>query len=406
MSEQKYTHFRCSTCKSAVYPIHEIAPIKDIPMIDFHKKFGCEIQYLTYDEYAEYRKSVTQNSNSNTNSNTNSDANRKKPRFSMKRFLHACMIINRMGFDVVRDDFPELSDVNFRQYILRATQAGKIETVIGGLTPSYRIVGEATGKQYGVVTLKRMGVGLELEKTLRDTNIAYPKIHDIRLKTPTEGLHEYLSKIYPVNKTNGRIKLPVFNPRPFTFLTVSVYPKTIEIIIECSRMPIIYDVYGAQDFILMLSEIRERLLFKTKYNREIKIDSVLEWIVTQYHFNKDEESKQYSGEHFEVRVKDMSVGTIRFYSKLFPDGVTRTRLENIRNPNASVLDEVGKMIMTGNYVRNTSGIKLTSDEARKVLDIIPNSSNANNDTKTNKPSVIVINGSSVFNPMQDRLYSF
>ena len=64
--------------------------------------------------------------------------------------------------------------------------------------------------------------------------------------------------------------------------------------------------------------------------------------------------------------------------------------------------------MTGNYVNNTSGIKLTHEEARKVLDIIPNSPDVgDNDIQdVNKPSVIVVNGSSVFNPMLDRLYSF
>jgi len=400
-SDSKFTRFRCITCELDPYPIHEMVPVKDIPVIDFHKNAGCELEYFTDETYKEYKKLVTQDSNTSNN-------NRHTKKYSMKLFIHKARIKNRMGFDFNRDDFPEITEGNFRQYILRATRQGLIEKVKNSLVPSYRVIGESTGRSYDVVTLKGMGVGLEFEKILRDTCISYPKIHDIRLKTSTEGLHEYLRRLYPVNKKNGGIKIPTFNPRPFTFLIVSVYPKTIEITIECSRMPIIYDTVGAEDFVLVLSEVRERLLSMTKYNREILIPSVLEWIVTQYHFNKDDHSKQYSGERFEVKVKEMSAGMIRFYSKSFSNGVTRPRLEQIRSPNTKILDEITKMIKTDNFVHNTAGIKLTHDEAHQILDIIPESSLVPDDINQipKQPIMIMMSGTSFFNPIQDGVFSF
>lgn len=383
MNQDKIKYFRCVTCESPVYFINEEAPNKGIPIIEFHK--DCKIEQYTGRQYTEYTESVTPKSHT---------------RYSMKRFLRKARIINRMGFDFNRVDYPELSANNYRQYARRAIKNGLIEKTDDMMVPSYRVIGEKTGKNYAKVTREGMGVGLEFEMILRDTCLAYPKIHDIRIKTNIEGLYEILAEKYRKEKGNGRISLESIAIRPYVFATISVYPKTLEISIGCSRDAIVYDTKGAQELLLMLSEIRTSVLGIARSNQEIMIPSILEWIITQYHFNKDGNSKQYSGQQFEVKVKEMSAGLTRFYSKLFPDGITRTRLEQIRSPQTRIFDEIVMMIKTDNYVNNTHGISLTNEEASKILDIIPkNHSN-------NSQNIMILLCGRNYNPFQESLFSF
>jgi len=396
----KYEYFRCITCETRHYRIHELAPIKETPIIGFHKDAGCELEYFTDATHKAYLQSIT------PDSNTSSSTSIKKKR-SMKWFIHKGRIFNRMGFYFSRTDYPEISPESFRGYVHDAIKKGLIERVKNSQIPSYRVVGELSdNKERGAVTLKRMGVGLEFEKILRDACLSYPKIHDIRLKVPTTELYKYLSQSRPAGKKNGRINLGKFQLKPYTFATISAYPNTVEIIIECSRLPIIYDTSGAQELIAMLGELRGRLMFGTHYQADGEVPSVLDWIVTNYHFNKD--GRQYSGKRFEIKVKEMCAGMFRFYSKRFPDGVTRPRLEQIRSPNTKVLDEIAKMIKTDNFVRNTAGIKLTHEEARQVLDIIPESSFVPDDINqfSRQPIMIMMSGTSFFNPIQDGVFSF
>lgn len=398
--QPSYTYFRCITCETIPQRIHELAPIKGVPIIEFHKGADCKIEYFTNDTCREYSQSVT------PDGNTNRGIGGKK-KHSMMWFIHKATIINRMGFDFSRDDFPEITAESFRKKIHDARKKELIEKVSNSLVPSFRVIGEPTNKERGTVTLKRMGVGLEFEKLLQDTCISYPKIHDIRIKIPTEGLHRYLKQSCPMNKKNGRIYLGKYQLKPYTFATISVYPSMAEIIIECSRLPIVYDTNGAQELIVMLTELRDKLMFRTHFQVNDDIPSALEWIVTQYHFNKDGRSRQYSGEHFEVKVKEMCAGMFRFYDKRFPDGITRTRLEQIRSPQSNVLDVITEMIKTDHFVHGISGIKLTREEARKILDIMPNMDDSDSVfLDSSKKPVIIVNWSSFFNPMQDRLFSF
>lgn len=384
MSQDKTKYFRCVTCESPVYLIHKYAPNKEIPIIDFHK--DCKIEYYTAKQYKEYANTVTPKSHTT---------------YNITWFLRKGRIINRMGLDFDRGDYPELTASNFRQYVRRAIKKGLIEKTDNFMVPSYRLVGEKTGKNYAKVTREGMGVGLEFEKILRDTCIAYPKIHDIRIKTNIEGLYEILGEKYSKGKGNGRISLDRIALRPYIFATISVYPKTLEVSIACSRNPVIYDTKGAQEFVLMLSEI-QMMIMSEAGSDQVMIPSILEWIVTQYHFNKDGNSKQYSGQQFEVKVKAMNAGLIRFYSKLFPDGITRTRLEQIRSPHTVILDEIRQMIKTDNFINNKQGITLTSEEASDILDIIPE---ARSDKPQNINLTVTLNGRN-YNPFQESLFSF
>lgn len=391
-SDQKLTHFRCVSCESEVYSIHKQVPHNEKPILDFHKEQNCKIEYYTKESRIEYLKSETPSSNTD---------HLIKSRYSMDWFIHKCTVICKMGFEFSRHDFPQLSKANYRTYVCRATKKGLIQKTLNGLVPSFWVVGLPYDKERGTVTLKGMGVGLEFEQRLRDCGLAHPAIHDIRLKIPTSEFYDNIPNSVPKDPTNGRIFLGEHKLKDYVFAKISAYPKSIEIIIECSTFPLIYDTAGAGQFISMMGEIRGILMSKS-YNLDNDIPPAISWIVTEYHFNKDGTSMQYSGESFEITVNEMSTGLIRFYSHKFPNGVTRARLEQVRTPQKSLIDVTTEMIMTDNYVNNRSGIKLTHEQACKVLDIIPKSNTVTNSIIS---PIVVVNYSPIFNPLSDRLYS-
>jgi len=116
----------------------------------------------------------------------------------------------------------------------------------------------------------------------------------------------------------------------------------VQIDIGCSVEPLVYDIRGAFQLFQFLERIRYNLLYYTNFALE-DIPDPREWIITNYHMNKDG-SREYSGKKFNVAVEDFAGGLIRCYAKNFPNGSTKVRIEQIKSPKCSVNEEINKMI--------------------------------------------------------------
>jgi len=248
--------------------------------------------------------------------------------------------INRQGQDFCYIDFPMRKGA-FRQRIFRIRD--EIVCTTGGTPCFYRFKDIPTGPEKRSVTLEGMWVGKKFEEFLRDAQIQHPQIHDIKLKFESITLHSFLkSRKWKVDPTNQRISLNEITLGKRQFAKVSIYPKTVQIDIGCSVEPLVYDIRGTFQLLQFLERIRYNLLYHTNFALE-DIPDPREWIITNYHMNKDG-SREYSGKKFNVTVENFSGGLIRCYAKNFPNGSTKIRIEQIQSPKCSVNEEINKMI--------------------------------------------------------------
>lgn len=348
------TMFRCETCNSPFHGIDETCQYDDVTVLSIHS--DCKnIRFFTEEKYKQIRfKDVTPKCHTY---------------HSEQWFLKKAGIICRIRGEFSRYDFPELRGNTFTKRVSRLRKKRKVFKTMGGISPTFRLAGEKWFRERGDVTLEGMGVGLEFEKILQDVCIQYPQIHKIKIQFDNEDLYKIFErKGREPDKRNKRINLGTYTLNEHVRSKVSVYPNVVQVDLSCTNEPIVFDTRGALELISILQKQRGYLLFQTEYEAQESLPECYDWIVKQYHFNKDSQ-KTYSGEKFEVTVSEMSSGFIRFYSKTFPDGVTRVRLEQCRSPNTAVKDEAVKMIRTDNYVHDRLGSKISQAEAFEILDI-------------------------------------
>lgn len=183
------------------------------------------------------------------------------------------------------------------------------------------------------------GSMIEILKKLRQQP---PKIHDIKLKFQS-NLHKVLVELgkQPNTRNNGiPLKIPKLdNNINFKIL---VYPQITQIDVGCTFKPFVYDITGVLKLTFILGRVYHILSFMSLDRADIP--SIEKWVVTHYHFGKDG-TETYSGQSFHRTYEEVSTGLVRFYSKKMPDGNTMPRVEQIQSPQATLDQEIDKMIM-------------------------------------------------------------
>ena len=255
-------------------------------------------------------------------------------------FLEKARKICEEGEDFDFTDFREISRGNFRQLIYR--NKDKIVRTNRSTFCSYKLKGYKTRGRGEDVTLGGMGVGSNMEEILRSLRGQPAMVHDLKIKLESD-LHSYLkSQRFHVFPSNKRISLGSYPLGHYIHANISVYPKTVHIDVGCSRNAIIYDTSGALNFLTMLGRLYQ-ILFKSAQSEYVVIPEPLEWMITNYHFNRDGKN-EYSGELFHRTVGDFTGGFVRWYTKKFPDGKTRIRQEKIMSVNRTVEEECNRMM--------------------------------------------------------------
>ena len=377
--------FRCLSCNSEIYPVAKRGFYdENVSALSLHS--DCKIEFLNEEQYQKASDLEKYKRNPKKYNEKQEVTGKRHTYLHKQQFLKKARILCKIEGDFCRYDFDEMSKVAFRKQVSRLKEKGLVFKIVGGREPLYTVKGEQRWVGKGNVTLEGMGVGKEFEKILRDAKIRYPEIHKIQIFFPSSDLHRILQKAN--RETNPHNKLIKITQKhrlnDHVRANVSVYPDLVEVDLSCTSIPIVYDTQGALELISILQKLRDELVFQTLLKAK-DVPDCCTWMIKQYHFNKDSHktysgekfevkdshNKTYSSKKFEVKVSEMSAGFIRFYSKKFPDGAIRVRLEQSRNPNNSVVDEAVKMIRTDNYVFGRVGSKLSDAEADEILYIRP-----------------------------------
>lgn len=234
-----------------------------------------------------------------------------------------------------------LKSNNFRQKVLSLKNI--IDKVFDGHPSFYKIKGiELSGDSHSI-TLRPMGVNEQLREYMNELKDQPPMIHDIRFRINTKDIYDSLfNKGLTPNSNNNSILFPIptsFDPA-YT-LQLLAYPKHTQLIVGCTFRPIIYDVHGILDLSSLLGRVIQTL--DNFIAEPISIPSISHWICTQYHFNKDG-SAELSGQDFHFTFGDVSGEMIRIYTKRFPNGSKKVRLEKILTPKTILQEELENVL--------------------------------------------------------------
>jgi len=237
------------------------------------------------------------------------------------------------------EDFP-LSRVNFRQKIHELKYY--IDKVIDGRPSFYKIKGVDIPGDLHSITIKPTGVDTsQLEKILLNCKNQPPCIHDIRFKIQSDLHEKLLQKGLTPNKHNNSILIPndlIPSPDPTLNIKLIVYPKHTQLIIGCSTKPIIYNPSSIQELVFNLGRYTE--LLKLFVNDLFVIQPVSKWVTVGLHLNKDG-SFELQDSNFQYYFEDVANCLTRIYSKHFPDGKIKPRLERTLTMNKP-LEELAK----------------------------------------------------------------
>ena len=235
-------------------------------------------------------------------------------------------------------DFPELSPLNFRQYIYKLKK--HVVKVVKSKPCFYRIRG--TPERMAVPSITDKPTGDTMLMMLRNAREQPSSIHDVRIYTHCENLHEILKESGSIpNKHNSGIILPTFRFELNIVAKVHVYPKSISVDIACTNRPLVYDISGVTQLLLMLGEMLHELKLLSQYR--VKLPPIPEWTVKMYHLGKDG-TQSFSGQSNEMYLDELTSGSFRYYNKLGDDGERKLRVECIAHPNELLVKEIERMI--------------------------------------------------------------
>lgn len=256
---------------------------------------------------------------------------------TQKNFLKKGKKINLQEKRAFSYEDYDMKPGTFRQYIYRLKPY--IEIQKKSIPTYYKIKGISLPLDSHLVTPKPMGDAQQLITILESLKNQPAKIHDIKIQFASDihkGLVEKGSTINPSNHSIKITNIPTTDNN--IVLIAMVYPKTTQLNVGCTYKPIVYDV----DSLLYLMEILGQASMSIFGISGIHPPNVKDWMVTQYHFNKD--SVALDGKSFHITLGELSSGLIRYYTKILQNGSTIARVEQIRSPNISILDMMKEVV--------------------------------------------------------------
>jgi hypothetical protein len=158
-------------------------------------------------------------------------------------------------------------------------------------------------------------------------------MHDLRIQTKVVGLYENLiennQKPHPKNHS---ITLSVYCGERFA-VKVNIYKTgTLQVMIGCSRQPIIYELWGFSELTSVLGSVCKQLeMISGNY---FYSEPIPKWRIVYAHFNRDLE---INGTKFSYCIHDLQHHSV-IYNKKFGNGVEKIRTEIHETPNKTIED--------------------------------------------------------------------
>jgi len=229
------------------------------------------------------------------------------------KFMKKCLYLNEVkGVEFCCKDFPEMSSVNFRQYILKLNNY--IDTAIKSYPRFYKIKGVN-----GIVNNLRKLSGTVLGDNMLSLLNKLPKqqiiVKELQMKVVIKPELFNVLVNFDGNTVNSKQEI-IWNELLYDLeiiTTVKITPESIKISLKTEKQPIVYDMYGILKITKILGilegEIRGRI-------RDIvPITSVGDWQCISYRLGMN---GQYTYDKPKdcITWKDFAGGILRKYSEM------------------------------------------------------------------------------------------
>lgn len=228
------------------------------------------------------------------------------------KFLEKCLYINEVERrEFCRGDFPEMSSENFRQYIL------KLKNYLVAAIKSYPMFYQIKGVN---ITCNN---SIKLTGTVLGDQMLYllnklPKqeviVQDLQLKAKIKPELFYAIVNFGTKTVNSEeILWKKIKYDSEILTTVKITPKSIQIILESKKQPIVYDMYGILRITKILG-ILEGHIRSIMYDI-VDMPSVGDWKCISYRLGMNGQYSYNKSEH-NIAWKDFAGGILRKYSEM------------------------------------------------------------------------------------------
>lgn len=165
-----------------------------------------------------------------------------------------------------------------------------------------------------------------LEEILCSLGDAVTGVHDIRLLFHSSGIYSALHLIPAKYSKDKKLSIQHFEKGRIVRVVVH-RTDSVSVQVSCSRFPFPRD--NLDELIFVLDKVRDYIQFNC-FSEPIQISLVADWIVTNWHYNKDGE--EICGERFKFSFQDYSGVFYQFYAKSAGGNRFRPRLEKNESP--------------------------------------------------------------------------
>jgi len=249
-----------------------------------------------------------------------------------KIFLKDCYKINTINKSYfTRYDFPTFTPEKFRNLVSRLKFC--IIRAINSRPPHFIL----DGLKIDNLTIEDTGLGKvkpDFENELERLSHQPPFIHDLDIQVKTLQLYEKLASngVTP-NKQNKGItikNLPIISTK-VTATAIIWSNGLLQLKLGCTYHPILYSLKGWLNVDSYCSQVMQ--ILQGLANDVIFIPPTTDWIVTEYHFNKDGVILTNPIHHYSIaRLAEHA----QIYTKKLENGKTVLRYEKKETPNKTI----------------------------------------------------------------------
>lgn len=226
-------------------------------------------------------------------------------------------------------DFPSIPHGTFRNAISRLAKVGLVYRVHGGHPTQYGCKGSGIKPMMTLPPVAGRRRVTPFEEILLLLGNAIAGVHDIRMVFDLPSFYKDLQLI-PQNHSKDKRLSPLRFSRRIIRITAHI-TGSVSVLLACSDKPFPRD--DLTELFLLLERAKEHLQFEC-LGRPIRVPLIGDWIVTQWHYNKD--GDEIALKPLMVTFRDFSEVLCRFYGKPTPDHKYIPRFEKQVSPQRSL----------------------------------------------------------------------
>ncbi|WP_371504502.1 hypothetical protein [Nitrosopumilus adriaticus] len=269
-----------------------------------------------------------------------------------KKFINKAIRINQTGEPFTIHNFPEISKNTYKQYVFHLRQCDLVQVVSKTVFAYYKVPGFRLNRYWEKLTSNPTGVPINNNSDFNQENISqflhdylnsldYPALHNIRLHFHRDFIYDqvtsYLSsknttiQFIPANKSI--VMSPNFSWEPNSEAKIIITSKNlVQVMIKNTFKPLACTEEGIYELFSKLGEVRSYLSSFSS-----NLPTISNWYFVRADFGRD--CKKPLNKLFPtMEFRDLSGALVRLYSKSWPDGQNRLRLEKIITPDKQLKD--------------------------------------------------------------------